>query len=93
MYPTPGGLLDTSMPRDQQCIQAVFKCRYVVIERARVRQLVWGSERDTMNVRTLRPEGFDIVIGSDVAYVEEAMPALLRTVSSHLSYAPQVKPT
>lgn len=67
-------------------------CRRVVIERARIQQLIWGNERDTLRIRTLRPQGFDIVVGSDVAYVEEAIPALLHAVSSQLSHEPQVKP-
>lgn len=36
------------------------------------------------------PTGFDLVLGADVVYVEEAVPALFATATALLSSSPQV---
>jgi hypothetical protein len=64
--------------------------RLVVIERARVRQLAWGNSQHAAQVLSLSPGGFDLVIGADVVYVEEAMPALFQTIATLLADKPKV---
>lgn len=41
---------------------------------------------------SLGPGGFDLVVGADVVYVEEAMPALFQTIASLLDGKPEVRP-
>lgn len=73
--------------------EVLGQCRRVIIERARVRRLVWGAARDVAQVRALVCGGYDVVLGVDVVYVEEALPALLRTAHDLLKEHPLVSST
>ena len=60
-----------------------------MVERLRLRRLRWGDAADTAAVAE-RFGRFDVVLGADVVYVEEAVPQLFSTVLQLLSPSPQV---
>ena len=58
-------------------------CSVAVIERLRLRRLAWG---DAAHQAALQREFgcFDLVVGADVVYVEEALPLLLASIAALL---------
>ena len=60
-----------------------------MVERLRLRRLRWGDPADTAAL-TERFGRFDVVLGADVVYVEEAVPQLFSTVRQLLAPTPQV---
>jgi hypothetical protein len=63
-----------------------------VIERLRLRRLCWG---DNGHVCSLVNEfgGFDIILGADVVYVEESVPALFASIAQLLRPPSEVSPS
>ena len=61
-----------------------------MVERVRLRELAWGSAEHLKNLCSEFGSNFDLVIGSDVVYVEEFVPPLFRTVKALLSNKNQV---
>lgn len=61
----------------------------VVIERLRLRRLAWG---DAGHLAALLKEFgcFNVIVGADVVYVEEALPLLLGSITTLLSQDPSV---
>ena len=56
-----------------------------MIERARLAQLAWGDKQHLAALQKQYPEGFDIILGADVVYVEEFVPQLFRTARALMS--------
>ncbi len=69
----------------------ILGCSLVVVERLRLRELQWGN---TAHVNGLLSDvgPVDIVVGADVVYVEEAVPALFDSIAKLLDPAKQVRP-
>lgn len=65
-------------------------CRMVIVERLRLRRLRWGS---ATHVAALRQEfgSFDTVVGADVVYMEEAVPALFDSIAQLLEHSSKVR--
>ncbi|KAK9828449.1 hypothetical protein WJX72_000046 [[Myrmecia] bisecta] len=61
----------------------------VVIERARLRRLAWGEAAEVAALQRDFPGGFDVVLGADVVYVEEAVPQLFAAITAMLAHHPQ----
>jgi hypothetical protein len=61
----------------------------VVIERLRLRRLCWGDESN-ISVLLDQFNHFDIVLGSDVVYMEECIPLLFATIARVLKRSSQV---
>ena len=68
---------------DVSCL-ALWVCSVAVIERLRLRRLAWG---DAGRLAALLKElgCFDVIVGADVVYVEEALPLLLGSITTLLS--------
>ena len=68
---------------DVDCL-ALWVCSVAVIERLRLRRLAWG---DAGHLAALLKEFgcFDVIVGADVVYVEEALPLLLGSITTLLS--------
>ena len=64
-------------------------CSLAVIERLRVRRLVWG---DAGHQASLQKEfgHFDLILGADVVYVDEAVPLLMASLAALLRQSAQV---
>ena len=77
-----------SQPCDVNC-SALWVCSVVVIERLRLRRLAWG---DAGHLAALLKEFgcFNVIVGADVVYVEEALPLLLGSITTLLSQDPSV---
>lgn len=56
-----------------------------MIERARLAQLAWGDKQHLAALQKQYPEGFDIILGADVVYVEEFVPQLFKTARALMS--------
>ncbi len=69
--------------------QHFWVCSGAVIERLRLRRLAWGNAG---HLATLLKEFgcFDVIVGADVVYMEEALPLLLGSISNLLSQDPSV---
>ncbi|KAL7121883.1 hypothetical protein ACP275_01G011500 [Erythranthe tilingii] len=50
-----------------------------------VKRLEWGNEDDTEAIKKLSDKGFDIIIGTDVTYVKEAIIPLFATARALIS--------
>ena len=68
----------------------VRSCSLAVIERLRLRRLEWG---DSGHEAALAREFgcFDLIVGADVVYVEEALPRLLASSAALLRRDPAVR--
>jgi len=65
-------------------------CSLAVIERLRLRRLTWGDKRH--QAAMLKEFGcFDLIVGADVVYVEEAVPLLLASIAALLKREPLVR--
>ena len=64
-------------------------CSLAVIERLRVRRLAWG---DAGHQASLQKEfgHFDLILGADVVYVDEAVPLLMASLAALLRQSAQV---
>ena len=69
---------------------AVWMCSLAVIERLRLRRLEWGNARH--EAALVKEFGcFDVIVGADVVYVEEALPLLLASTAALLKEASWVR--
>ena len=64
----------------------------VIIERARLRELAWGDEPQISAVLRDKPDGFDVVMGADVVYVQEFIQPLFQTARRVLKLDYNVRP-
>lgn len=62
----------------------------VIVERARLRHLVWGEPSRSHRLLLEWPTGYDVIVGADVVYASEFVPQLFQTAESLLSRRPQV---
>ena len=58
--------------------------------RCRAAKLAWGDPEDIANVRALEPEGFDLIVASDVLYDSQRYPELWSTFEA---FAPANSPS
>jgi len=69
---------------------SAWLCSLAVIERLRLRRLTWGDKRH--QAAMLKEFGcFDLIVGADVVYVEEAVPLLLASIAALLKREPLVR--
>ena len=61
-----------------------------MVERLRLRQLAWRSERDRADLAADIPGSFDVIVGADVVYNEGAVPDLFSCCKQLLKCTPQV---
>ena len=66
-------------------------CSKVIVERARLRQLAWGNQAHMQALKREYPGGFDIILGSDIVYVDSFVPDLFATAVALLSPHSKVK--
>ena len=52
-----------------------------------LRKLVWGTS-DTASLQNDYADGFDVIIGADIIYIEDSIQPMFVTVSAVLSSAP-----
>ncbi|XP_065849720.1 uncharacterized protein [Euphorbia lathyris] len=50
-----------------------------------VHRLEWGNDEHIQGIRELNPEGFDVIIGTDVTYIAEAILPLFATAKKLIS--------
>ena len=75
---------------EMQLSGSLCMCSVAVIERLRLRRLEWGNARQEAVL--LKEFGrFDLIVGADVVYVEEALPLLLASIAALLTEASWVR--
>lgn len=72
------------------CAPACVHNSRVVIERAQLEVLRWGPGEDLSRTMLQHPDGFDVIVGADIAYAAAFTAALVATLASLLAHQPQV---
>lgn len=56
------------------------------LSRLTIKQLQWGNQEQIAEIKKLNPRGFDIILGTDVTYVPEAISPLFATAQDLISW-------